>query len=48
MSLALPAVITTDLLLNQPRYATLPNIILAKKKALHQLSLKVWHSLLQT
>ena len=43
----LPAVITTDLLLNQPRYPTLPNIILAKKKEMQQLSLKVWHSLFQ-
>jgi electron transfer flavoprotein beta subunit len=30
----LPAVITTDLRLNTPRYATLPNIMKAKKKAL--------------
>ncbi len=32
ISLNLPAVITTDLRLNQPRYATLPNIMKAKKK----------------
>ncbi|KAI5057474.1 hypothetical protein GOP47_0027489 [Adiantum capillus-veneris] len=32
LSLRLPAVITTDLRLNQPRYATLPNIMKAKKK----------------
>ncbi len=32
LSLNLPAVITTDLRLNQPRYATLPNIMKAKKK----------------
>jgi electron transfer flavoprotein beta subunit len=30
----LPAVVTTDLRLNTPRYATLPNIMKAKKKAL--------------
>jgi electron transfer flavoprotein beta subunit len=34
LSLALPAVITTDLRLNEPRYATLPNIMKAKKKPL--------------
>jgi electron transfer flavoprotein alpha/beta subunit len=28
----LPAVITTDLRLNEPRYVTLPNIMKAKKK----------------
>ena len=28
----LPAVVTTDLRLNEPRYATLPNIMKAKKK----------------
>src|SRR5690606_37550855 len=34
LSLKLPAVITTDLRLNEPRYVTLPNIMKAKKKAL--------------
>jgi len=34
MLLPLPAVITTDLRLNEPRYATLPNIMKAKKKPL--------------
>lgn len=34
LSLALPAVITADLRLNTPRYATLPNIMKAKKKPL--------------
>ena len=34
LSLALPAVVTTDLRLNEPRYATLPNIMKAKKKPL--------------
>jgi electron transfer flavoprotein beta subunit len=32
VSLKLPAVITTDLRLNEPRYASLPNIMKAKKK----------------
>jgi len=32
VSIALPAVITTDLRLNEPRYASLPNIMKAKKK----------------
>jgi len=34
LNLALPAVVTTDLRLNEPRYATLPNIMKAKKKPL--------------
>ena len=34
VSLSLPAVITTDLRLNEPRYVTLPNIMKAKKKTL--------------
>jgi electron transfer flavoprotein beta subunit len=34
VKLALPAVVTTDLRLNEPRYATLPNIMKAKKKPL--------------
>ena len=34
VSLTLPAVITTDLRLNEPRYVTLPNIMKAKKKQL--------------
>ena len=32
VSLALPAIVTTDLRLNEPRYATLPNIMKAKQK----------------
>ncbi len=32
LSLSMPAVITTDLRLNEPRYVTLPNIMKAKKK----------------
>ena len=34
VSLTLPAVVTTDLRLNEPRYASLPNIMKAKKKPL--------------
>ena len=34
ISMSLPAVITTDLRLNEPRYVTLPNIMKAKKKEL--------------
>jgi electron transfer flavoprotein beta subunit len=34
ISMKLPAVVTTDLRLNEPRYATLPNIMKAKKKPL--------------
>ncbi|CAM3625695.1 electron transfer flavoprotein subunit beta/FixA family protein [Polynucleobacter brandtiae] len=34
ISLVLPAVITTDLRLNEPRYVTLPNIMKSKKKTL--------------
>ena len=37
ISLSLPAVITTDLRLNEPRYVTLPNIMKAKKKQLDTL-----------
>ncbi|MER1940788.1 electron transfer flavoprotein subunit beta/FixA family protein [Castellaniella sp. FW104-16D08] len=38
LELTLPAVITTDLRLNQPRYVTLPNIMKAKKKPLTTLT----------
>jgi electron transfer flavoprotein beta subunit len=34
LALTLPAIVTTDLRLNEPRYATLPNIMKAKKKPL--------------
>lgn len=34
ISMGLPAVVTTDLRLNEPRYVTLPNIMKAKKKVL--------------
>ena len=37
LSLSLPAIITTDLRLNEPRYVTLPNIMKAKKKPLETL-----------
>jgi electron transfer flavoprotein beta subunit len=36
--LKLPAIITTDLRLNEPRYASLPNIMKAKKKPIDQLT----------
>jgi len=38
LELKLPAVITTDLRLNEPRYASLPNIMKAKKKPIDTLS----------
>lgn len=34
MRVALPAIVTADLRLNEPRYATLPNIMKARKKPL--------------
>ncbi|QEH95653.1 electron transfer flavoprotein subunit beta/FixA family protein [Gluconobacter thailandicus] len=37
VSLALPAVVTADLRLNEPRYASLPNIMKARKKPLETL-----------
>ena len=37
MRIKLPAIITADLRLNEPRYATLPNIMKAKKKPLDTL-----------
>src|SRR5687767_4373467 len=37
ISIKLPAVVTTDLRLNEPRYVTLPNIMKAKKKTLENL-----------
>jgi electron transfer flavoprotein beta subunit len=37
ISLKLPAIVTTDLRLNEPRYVTLPNIMKAKKKTLETL-----------
>ena len=38
ISISTPAVVTTDLRLNEPRYVTLPNIMKAKKKTLEVLS----------
>jgi len=38
VALNLPAVVTTDLRLNEPRYASLPNIMKAKKKPLEMVS----------
>jgi electron transfer flavoprotein beta subunit len=37
ISIRLPAIVTTDLRLNEPRYVTLPNIMKAKKKTLEVL-----------
>ena len=34
VKLSLPAIVTTDLCLNEPRYASLPNMMKAKKKPL--------------
>ena len=36
INLNMPAIITTDLRLNEPRYASLPNIMKAKKKLIDQ------------
>ena len=38
LSMQLPAVVTTDLRLNEPRYVTLPNIMKAKKKQIDQIT----------
>lgn len=38
LALRLPAVITTDLRLNQPRYPTMPNVMKARQKPLEQLT----------
>ena len=40
MSLALPSVITCDLRLNTPRYATLPNVMKAKRKKIEVIEAK--------
>ena len=37
LAMKLPAVVTADLRLNEPRYATLPNIMKAKKKKIEKL-----------
>jgi electron transfer flavoprotein beta subunit len=38
VEIKLPAVVTTDLRLNEPRYASLPNIMKAKKKPIEQMT----------
>ncbi|MCP1336314.1 electron transfer flavoprotein subunit beta/FixA family protein [Futiania mangrovi] len=38
VEIALPAIVTTDLRLNEPRYASLPNIMKAKKKPIDETS----------
>lgn len=40
LKMSLPAVVTTDLRLNEPRYATLPNIMKAKKKKIDKYTFK--------
>ena len=39
LSAELPAVVTTDLRLNEPRYASLPNIMKAKRKPLEEINI---------
>ena len=38
LELTVPSIVTTDLRLNEPRYASLPNIMKAKKKPIEQIS----------
>ena len=40
LSAEMPAVVTTDLRLNEPRYASLPNIMKAKRKPLEEMDLE--------
>merc|ERR1712054_695836 len=40
VELKLPAVVTTDLRLNEPRYASLPNIMKAKKKPMSEIKIQ--------
>ena len=40
VSVSIPAVVTTDLRLNEPRFASLPNIMKAKKKPLEKIKLE--------
>ena len=42
VTLALPAIITTDLRLNEPRYASLPNIMKAKKKPIDEKTVEAY------
>ena len=47
VDLKLPAIVTTDLRLNEPRYASLPNIMKAKKKPLAETTPRRWASMLR-
>ncbi len=38
LSMELPAIVTTDLRLNEPRYASLPNIMKAKQKPIEKIT----------
>jgi electron transfer flavoprotein beta subunit len=40
LEIAMPAIVTVDLRLNEPRYASLPNIMKAKKKPLDSISVE--------
>ena len=42
LTVKLPAVVTTDLRLNEPRYASLPNIMKAKKKPIDAKTVEEW------
>ena len=48
LRLNIPAIITTDLRLNEPRYASLPNIMKAKKKELNVIPVSYTHLTLPT
>ena len=41
LKLGIPAVVTADLRLNEPRYATLPNIMVRSSECLHNLSFAI-------
>jgi electron transfer flavoprotein beta subunit len=47
ISVKMPAIVTTDLRLNEPRYASLPNIMKAKKKPLDEKALPTTASTLR-
>jgi electron transfer flavoprotein beta subunit len=47
LSLKLPAVITTDLRLNEPRYLSLPNIVKAKQKPIAVTSVEEWNVIIE-
>lgn len=47
LNYTLPAIITTDLRLNEPRYAKLPNIMKAKKNRWILSRLPIWASILR-